>query len=476
MTHQRLHAPSILVAAMSATGFLGGCGATGGSDGRATRTLEYSDFIALTPAGLAVETPAAGGGATPQEDSVPVSESSLPSSALEAPVNGAGAAALVESSPPPIAESVDEGDVRATQEDGSAPPSSGVTETRTPEDAEAWREEVAELSPGERVRIDSLVGEINGRPVYANEFFAPIDSRLRLAREQTRSELAFKEALSVIVAERLYQQVMSELLLAEALSQITPEQQVGLIAWLTQTRERFVSERGGGSVAVAEGELEAEGYTSIDEAVKDERDRTLLRMLLQQEVMPRVLVSWRDVQRRYERDFDKYNPPAQATLAWIHLTPGRDDAEIERVTQQLQTGIPFLEVAETAGMLQSGLMFDKPLTLGPGGLGESEDLIPLYRERLAGLSEGDTVGPFTQELSRGGEWRVWLHVVSISRQAGRPIYDPDVQMEIKDTLFQERFMTEQELYFRRLLDEAIEADLTEVQKRLIEFGEKRYSG
>src|SRR5690606_38316882 len=36
----------------------------------------------------------------------------------------------------------------------------------------------------ERLAVDQLVGQINGRPVFANEFFASMDARLR--QEATR--------------------------------------------------------------------------------------------------------------------------------------------------------------------------------------------------------------------------------------------------------------------------------------------------
>ena len=46
------------------------------------------------------------------------------------------------------------------------------------------RPEMASIAPGEEIFVDSMVGQIRGRPIFAHEFFEPIDDELRRASER----------------------------------------------------------------------------------------------------------------------------------------------------------------------------------------------------------------------------------------------------------------------------------------------------
>src|SRR5690606_25770339 len=90
-----------------------------------------------------------------------------------------------------------------------------------------------EPAPGELVVIDSLVGEVNGRPIYAEQFFAPIDAYLR-DRAGRLNATEFDRELDLVIQTQLRTVVQNELFLAQARAGLTPEEQQGLFHWMGQ--------------------------------------------------------------------------------------------------------------------------------------------------------------------------------------------------------------------------------------------------
>lgn len=355
---------------------------------------------------------------------------------------------------------------------GSEPPSDeGLTISNpTPRTPGAPRV----IGSGDTVVVDSLVGQINGRPVYADAFFAPLDDRLRAARRQLTPG-QFANTLAEVVNLRLRGIVENELILAQAQSRLTEQQQQGLFAFLRQQQEQLVQGRGG-AVETARRSIQEEQGRTLDEAIAERRDLALIQMIYQQEIAPRVIVSWKDVEREYERRFSEFNTPASAVIGIIRLDPRSDGARIEQVKERLARGDRFLDVAEAVGMIRGGLYAEKPIPLGPNGLADAPELNPpVFRERLAGARVGDTVGPFTITLSDGSPREVWLHVVEITPATSRSLYDPEVQLALQNHVLQTRRAVEQERYFNELIAENISSDLDEMRRRLIRIGEVRYT-
>ena len=78
-----------------------------------------------------------------------------------------------------------------------------------------------EVAPGESV-VDSLVGQVNGRPLYADEVLGPVADQLnaeylRLVEESTPPQWEqFQRVLIKLVASQLQDLVLNELYLSEA--------------------------------------------------------------------------------------------------------------------------------------------------------------------------------------------------------------------------------------------------------------------
>ncbi|MBL8757994.1 MAG: hypothetical protein JNK35_06150, partial [Phycisphaerae bacterium] len=50
------------------------------------------------------------------------------------------------------------------------------------------------------VVIDAMVGQVNGKPIYASRFLAPLDARLRARRVELRTNAAWQRAAAEIIA------------------------------------------------------------------------------------------------------------------------------------------------------------------------------------------------------------------------------------------------------------------------------------
>jgi hypothetical protein len=312
------------------------------------------------------------------------------------------------------------------------------------------------------VVIDSLVGQVNGRPIFADEFFEPIEDQL-VAEGKGLDEREFTALATEVVGEHLRDVVLNELMLAQAESGLTQQQQVGLLYWLSEMRGEIARQFGGSAVRADEALVEQQGQT-FEEYVAEMRERALIEQLLQQKIASRVIVSWRDVEREYERRYEQFNPPATVSFDRIRVRRS-DETRRADVESRLAAGEPFLEVAEAAGMRDGGTWDE--FTLGPGGLSDIDALSEPVCQALIGLGVGDTTAPIEVGTST---W--WLHVGEIDRPPALTIYD--VQRQLSAEIRQRRGLEEQQRYLASLFDDEVFRELEAINIRLIAIALARY--
>lgn len=317
--------------------------------------------------------------------------------------------------------------------------------------------------PGEPVIVDSLVGHVNGRPIFADDFLLPIEDRLMRAAEETHGveqQMAFRK----IILDWLRDVVTNELLLAEAEASLSSEEQRGLFAWLRMMYDEEIR-RGGGTRSGAERRQQRSG-SGLDEYLGNQKDMILIDQLQRQRIQPRVIVSWRDIEREYERRYEEFNPAATVTLARLRLNSVTQTAMIEAVNERLAAGEPFAEIAEELGFANGGLW--ETFEMGPGGITDIQVSEPM-KVALEGLDEGDTSPPFTL-----GSGTLWLHVVEVDRPEARSIYDPSVQLGLRNLILSRRANTEWNRYVNSLLERGVYDELDEMAERLYQIALLRY--
>ncbi len=318
--------------------------------------------------------------------------------------------------------------------------------------------------------VDALVGQINGRPIFADEFFQPLEAQLeRLAQAPDRA-LARRQMVE-LVSQRFTDWVNSELVISEAESSLTPEQQQGLFGWLKTMQEGTIAEYAGSREEARERMRDDLGM-DIDEFVQQRRDAALAQFLLDRKVKPRTIVSWRDIEREYARRSNDFNPPAMLSIESIVLDSRADGERIAQVKAWSEAGRGFAEIVKDLGLEKKGLVVQVPLAPGQSAqdaIAASADIAPAVKERLRELSPG----MLSQPIERGNRV-TWLAIGEVSQMPARSLFDPDVQMQLKNELDAIRSTVERSRYIGRLRSRWVSDDIKRIEDRLLVIALDRY--
>ena len=323
---------------------------------------------------------------------------------------------------------------------------------------------VQAVDPSVNWPVDALVGQINGRPIFANEFFEPIAEELVAAASNPDRAVGRQQFIGTVKA--LFKRTVdNELIVAEAESQLSPEQQEGLLAWIRSIQEETIAERGG-SRAAAEASLASEEDKSLDEFLAQRRDVALAMRLLNQRIEPRAIVSWREVLQAYDRDAKIYNPPRQIRIGRIQLDSAADAERIARVEAMVAEGKAFSEIAREMGVADGGLWQSSDLPAdGIDGL----PLTDAVKTRIKDLPV-DRVSPPLQQ--RG--FTSWFSVIAIDQPVARTVYDRELQLAITEQLRDIRRAIERQRYIGTLRSRWVTDDISAMEERLVAFALERY--
>lgn len=337
------------------------------------------------------------------------------------------------------------------------------------------------------LRVEALVGQVNGRPVYANTVLDPIaDQIAAVSKNFTRSELEQyirkslyqeQETMGVTLrGGRMYELVVTDLLLSEAVGGLSEVQSVGLISIVQRMRDDYASTQGG-SQSQARAAIEQEAGVSVDKFLQSQRDQILIDALYRQKIWPKVSVTWRDIQREFEQvshpstgavviSQERMNSildGLQRRLSLVNIeaakgsiTIGRisipkDDERIDMIKESFSNGASFAEVAEMVGVSGGGVW--EIFELDEGGI-ETTSAGQKVKDHLAGTEVGEVKDPL--ELGRS---LMWLSILEIQRPVS--LYNRDVQIAMHNTLRWLQFNREKDRYVESLWSDGT---LDEVKK------------
>ena len=349
--------------------------------------------------------------------------------------------------------------------------------------------------------IEALVGQVNGRPVYANTVLDPVADQIEAAsKKMSRTEFAdeIRKALyseeeqmgTTIRGGRMYELVITDLLLSEAVSGMSKEQSYGLLAIVGQMRSDLVSSQGGSQTRLRD-IIEQQAGVSVDEFLELQRDQILIDALYRQKIWPKVNVTWRDIQREFE----------QVTLGDVTMYVEEDADRTQRVLIGLQQGIPLgsIEAARgtvTLGMIRfkiedprieetnlafaEGLSFQEVATrvgvsnggvweifqMGLGGI-EDIEVGPEIKKNLVGVSVGEFVEPF--EL---GSTIVWVAVLEVQQPIS--LYNRRIQIAMQNALRWVQFNREKDRYVESLWGEGSLEEVKSMADRVRNIAVRRY--
>lgn len=312
--------------------------------------------------------------------------------------------------------------------------------------------------------IDSLVGQINGRPVYAEEFLFPLEDRiLRIVAENPLPEAV--RSVDTLVMQRFREFVDSELIIAEAESKLDSSQQQGVLAWLKSVQEDTIADRGG-TRDTAAASIEAEFGLSFDEFMLQRRSLALASDLLRKRVQPRAIVSWRDIEQAYRRNYATFNPPPTLRIGRIRFSTRREQEQVKQAEALIAGGADFAEVCEAMEIPEAGAWLEMEL---PSDGIAGTTLTQAVKSRLEGLEPGELSEPWVQTA-----FISWFAVIGIEERPGRSIYDPAVQFGLEGELSNMRMVQEQDRYLATLKDRWVSGDIDEMRRRLLAIARLRY--
>lgn len=322
----------------------------------------------------------------------------------------------------------------------------------------------ASVEVGRAWPVEALVGQINGKAIYADDFLGPLEDRLvQLGANRDRAR-ARREIVSLIDA-RFDEEVNNRLVISEAESTISPEMREGLFEFLRSMQEKEIAGRGGNRAA-AQTSLQEEFGMSIEQFMERRKNEVLAQDLLRKRIEPRTIVSWRDIERAYEQGKAEFNPPATVTLGRISVRSS-DAAKVEEVGKQLESGVPFAEVARGLGIPKDGVWIVKKLD--DKGIEGITDLTDAVKDKLRGLQPGQASAPFQQGINT-----VWVAVLALEKPEPKSLFDWEVQLRLRNELIRNRRIIEQNRYFIALRSRWISDDINEMKLRLIAIALDRY--
>ena len=319
------------------------------------------------------------------------------------------------------------------------------------------------VKPGEKWTIESLIGQINGRPVYAGKFMTSIEDRiLRLVAENPPGNA--QRLIEKLIQDRFQQYINNELIISEAEGMLSPEMQAGIFAWIQSIQEQTVAGNGGNRTSATQS-IEDQFGMNMEQYLKEKRDEALASDLLRRRVEPRTIVSWRDVERQYSMLEQEFNPEPRITIGRIRLQVS-DQLEIQNVQERFKRGETFAQVATALNVPDGGKWQQYPLPKnGLAGLELADDI----KKILLAVENGQV----TEEL-RKGSTATWYCVTNVQQQATRSIFESALQRSIRRGLKEQRGAYERNRYLASLRDRWVTNDIDQMTKRLIVIAWERY--
>jgi hypothetical protein len=312
--------------------------------------------------------------------------------------------------------------------------------------------------------LDALVGQVSGRPVFASDFFEPMDARM-LAEAERLGRREFLQDLREQVVASLRDVIRDELLLAEFEASLTPQQRQGIGTFVQSVREDLIRQSGG-SIELANQSLLAEEGLTLEEKVEVESRQQLVRQMVGRLLRNRAWIPWRDVRREYLRNLEEFRPLPTARLR-VMMVPASDAERLASVQRELAEGAAFAEVAERYSVFRAAEGGLYETEIAPEGFEQTTFFADeALNERAAALEQGQIAGPF--------EWndrRVWMTLEDLQN---RTISLYESQEDLLDGLRQQRLSEVQREFFLELQERGSLSDVDRMEAELFRLGAERY--
>lgn len=392
------------------------------------------------------------------------------------------------------------------------------TEIRDVASVEPTNSEFEPTRIGIPITVEALVGQVNGRPVYANVVLEPLSDQLdanatRLSRSAFYDSLVPSQSTPLnsitslalyfevenmgtsLVGGRMYDLVKNDLLLSEARSGMTREQEYGLFAVIGQMRSDLASAQGGSQSKMRQ-DIEQHSGVSVERFLEFQRDLILIEALDRQKIWPKVNVTWRDIQREFEQislgefipadDSDDARTDAvllglqkgmplgsieaakgSATIEKIQLS--LDDPKVEEVKQGFASGLSFTDVVELVqipAVERGNGYWRKTFEMGMGGVAEI-DVADLIKDKLVDAKVGEVLPPTQLRTTM-----LWVSIAQ--KQKPISLYNRRIQIALRNALRWVQFNREKNRFVQSLWGDGSIHEVKAMAERVANIAVRRH--
>jgi len=323
----------------------------------------------------------------------------------------------------------------------------------------------AQLPVNQKWPIDSLVGQVNGKPLYASEFLKTREDRI-ITIAASPNRVQARDEVVRMISDAFDQYVNNLLIISEAEAMIPKEGQEGVLAWLKDLQEKEIANRGG-SRADAQRSIEEEfPGTTIEEFMNRQKNQALAGDLLNRRIRPRTIVSWRDVERLYDVNSATYNPLPTIRIGRIAVMKS-DQAQVDKIKAEFAAGKSFSQVATDLGIADGA--FWREIVIPVGGIDAVPDLVDEVKTRIKGLALNKVDGPTESKTQF-----IWMTLISSQQEPARSIFNTALQLQLRRQIENQRYGIEQQHYFAMLRTRWVASDLESMKLRLLSIVMTRY--
>ena len=354
-----------------------------------------------------------------------------------------------------------DGDGEAATDTTAAPVDSRPVIGSAPADGAVNRVDPA-APAGEVVFVpNGMVGQANGRPIFAMDVFEPVhDILVQKGRELPR--VVFRQEVTGLIDARLEEIIFEALIIGEAERHLAPQEKVGLRHMLDEHAAELIRRWGEGSRKKADARLQELFDQNLDQRVDRYRQQLIIRRYIEMKVGPKLNITRKDVERYYHSHPDEFRPKAKRV---IHMIVVDNEADRQRVDKALSDGTPFKDVARTPYNRnrpdQAGLYGEVEATAG----GFAPEALDQAVRTLA-------VGQHSEAIAVGSGFR-WVYIDSETGGEHRALRD--VQLEIRERLQQQQYKLHTDRLRLQMLTEGSYTDLNQMRMALIEVAMSRYA-
>ena len=312
--------------------------------------------------------------------------------------------------------------------------------------------------------VDAMVGQVNGKPIYASIVFAEIGTEELelLGRVNTRGR--FRDSAFRLIYLKLREIVENAVILAEAERGLSQHQHLALLGMLEKEREKIIADYGKGSLKLARENLFREKGVTIEEELANRRKKALSDQYVRTKILPHIRIYDRAVKNYYQDHPEQFNPAPSVTVRIMTVSTTSSAVAVD---EALAAGEPFEDVAAQFSNLHredGGFVLTVQTPLAEF----AEVAWPELNEAVRPLKPGQHSGRVTLEDSYG-----WIKLEQLEQSQTQTL--EEVYLAIEEELKVARFRKESFKYMAGLLSRSSYTPIEQMADALLNVAMSRYA-